>query len=98
MSKPVNDTTWMQSRWRPAMGFTYMVICIFDFIIAPILWSAVQALQSGNVTLQWSPLTLIAGGFFHISMGAVLGVAAWTRGTEKVTIASQQKENIESLQ
>ena len=91
-----NTNNWMQSRWRPAMGFTYMIICIFDFIIAPILWSLVQALQAGNVTLQWSPLTLIAGGFFHIAMGAVLGVAAWTRGTEKVALVGSNKEITES--
>jgi len=90
-----NGSSWMQTRWRPAMGFTYMIICIFDFIIAPVLWSLVQALQAGNVTLQWSPLTLIAGGFFHIAMGAVLGVAAWTRGTEKVATIGTPRENIE---
>ena len=74
----------MRSRWRPMMGFTYMVICVFDFIVAPILWSLVQAYQSGNVTLQWVPLTMSSGGFFHIAMGAVCGVAAYTRGVEKL--------------
>jgi hypothetical protein len=28
----------------------------------------------------WDPLTLSASGLFHISFGAILGVAAWTRG------------------
>ena len=23
---------WMQKRWRPAMGWTYMAVCLFDFI------------------------------------------------------------------
>jgi len=87
MPNSLSDS-WMQSRWRPMMGFTYMIICIFDFIVAPVLWSLVQALQAGNVTLQWNPLTLIAGGFFHIAMGAVLGVAAFTRGQEKVASLS----------
>jgi ABC-type spermidine/putrescine transport system permease subunit II len=31
----------------------------------------------------WDPLTLKAGGFFHIAMGGVLGIGAWTRGVEK---------------
>ncbi len=31
----------------------------------------------------WDPLTLKAGGFFHITMGAVLGIGSWTRGKEK---------------
>ena len=24
---------WMNRKWRPAMGWTYMVICILDFAI-----------------------------------------------------------------
>ena len=95
MTKLFSDN-WMQSRWRPMMGFTYMLICIFDFIIAPVLWSLVQALQAGNVTLQWNPLTLIAGGFFHIAMGAVLGVAAFTRGQEKVAAVSSSSLTVEN--
>ena len=31
----------------------------------------------------WSPLTLQAGGFFHIAMGGILGIGSWTRGREK---------------
>lgn len=80
------DQDWMQTHWRPSMGYTYMVICIFDFILAPILWTLVQAFQQGAVAQQWDPLTLMASGFFHVAMGAVLGVAAWTRGSEKVAI------------
>jgi K+ transporter len=38
-----------------------------------------------NMTyVVWQSLTLQNGGFFHIAMGAVLGVAAWTRGQEKL--------------
>jgi hypothetical protein len=33
---------------------------------------------------MWQPLTLQGGGLIHISFGAILGVAAWTRGQEKV--------------
>jgi len=32
----------------------------------------------------WVPLTLQGGGLFHISFGAIIGVAAFTRGKEKV--------------
>jgi hypothetical protein len=38
----------------------------------------------GEVAIQWSPLTLLSGGVFHAAMGAVLGVAAWSRGQEKI--------------
>lgn len=75
---------WMVKKWRPAMGWTYMVICIFDMMIAPILWSLLQAIDKGVVSQQWNPLTLQGAGLFHLAMGAVLGIAAWSRGQEKI--------------
>jgi hypothetical protein len=63
-----------------------MTVCIFDFIIFPILWTIIQAYDhQGAVTIEWEPLTLKGGGLFHAAMGAVLGVAAWSRGQEKIT-------------
>jgi hypothetical protein len=81
---------WMSSKWRPAMGWMYMAVCIFDFIIFPILWTLIQAYDhQGMVTAEWDPLTLKGGGLFHVAMGAVLGVAAWSRGQEKITAMNQ---------
>lgn len=82
---------WMVKKWRPAMGWTYMGICILDMAVFPILWSLLQALQGGQVTSQWNPLTLQGAGLFHIAMGAVLGIAAWSRGQEKMNGASGQQ-------
>jgi hypothetical protein len=76
--------TWLQKYWRPMMAVAYMVIILFDFIVAPILWSILQAYAAGAVTLQWAPLTLLSGGIFHAAMGAVLGISAFTRGKEKI--------------
>lgn len=76
--------TWLQKYWRPVMAVAYTVIILFDFIVAPILWSILQAFAAGTVTLQWAPLTLLSGGVFHAAMGAVLGISAFTRGQEKV--------------
>jgi len=86
---------WVNNKWRPAMGWTYMAICLFDFIIAPIVVILVQIHTGGSITTQWKPLTSSDGGLFHMAMGAVLGVAAWTRGQEKITslnTKSTQKE------
>jgi hypothetical protein len=74
---------WMQSRWRPAMGWMYMVVCMFDMILFPILWSLLQTFTSTPIT-QWNPLTLQGAGLFHIAMGAVLGIAAFGRTQEKL--------------
>jgi hypothetical protein len=76
--------SWMNRKWRPAMGWTYMAICILDFALFPILWSVLQAYAEGQVTSQWDPLTLKGAGLFHMAMGAILGIAAWTRGQEKI--------------
>ena len=96
MSKQADSTEilpggdWMSSKWRPAMGWMYMVVCIFDFIIFPILWTLIQAYDhQGMVTAEWDPLTLKGGGLFHVAMGAVLGVTAWSRGQEKITAMKQ---------
>lgn len=80
--------SWMNRKWRPAMGWTYMAICILDFAIFPILWSILQAYYDGQVVNQWDPLTLKGAGLFHMAMGAILGIAAWSRGQEKIAGAN----------
>jgi hypothetical protein len=79
---------WVNSKWRPAMGWLYMSTCFADFILFPILWSLLQALNHGQVTSQWQPLTLQGAGLYHIAMGAVLGIAAYGRTKEKVAGAN----------
>lgn len=80
--KQANDE-WLQRTWRPAVGVTYIVINVFDFIIFPILWSAFSVYFKGEIA-PWQPLTLEATGLFHLAFGAILGVAAWSRGQEKL--------------
>lgn len=79
---------WMNSKWRPMMGWMYMGVCIFDFVIAPILWSIVQAHYHGVVSEQWQPLTLQGAGLFHLAMGAILGISAFGRTQEKIAGAN----------
>lgn len=78
------NTDWVNKKWRPMMGWLYMLTCTFDFVIFPILWSMLQALSKGQVTNQWQPLTLQGAGLYHIAMGAVLGIAAYGRTKEKL--------------
>jgi hypothetical protein len=75
---------WMNSKWRPMMGWTYMLTCVADFVLFPILWSLLQAASKGQVNIQWQPITLQGAGLFHIAMGAVLGIAAYGRTQEKL--------------
>ncbi len=75
---------WMNSKWRPMMGWMYMLVCTSDFVIFPILWSLVQVVGGGRVETQWSPITLQGAGLFHMAMGAILGIAAYGRTQEKL--------------
>ena len=79
---------WMNAKWRPMMGWMYMVVCTMDFVIFPVLWSLLHAfLHSGNIQ-QWQPLTLQGAGLFHMAMGAIIGVAAFGRTQEKLAGAN----------
>jgi hypothetical protein len=81
------DEDWMQKKWRPAMGWMYMFVCMMDMVVFPILWSILQSFHHQTIT-QWNPLTLQGAGLFHIAMGAVLGIAAFGRTQEKVAGAA----------
>ena len=89
MSKAEED--WMTKKWRPMMAVMYMIACIFDFVLFPIMFTGVQfwETQAANDAFrQWAPITLQGGGLFHVAMGAVLGVSAWSRGQEKMAGAA----------
>jgi hypothetical protein len=76
--------SWINKRWRPAMGWMYMAVCTFDFILFPIAWSILQSVAQGSITTPWQPISLQGAGLFHIAMGAVLGIAAYGRTREKI--------------
>jgi hypothetical protein len=75
---------WMTTKWRPLMAVTYMATIWFDFIVGPVLFNILQYWNPGQAITSYTPITLQGGGLYHISMGAILGIAAWTRGKEKV--------------
>ncbi len=80
----IQNEPWITRFWRPMMAWQYFVVCIFDFIIFPSL-SLWYAKQSGAYQeWKWDPLTLKDSGFYHIAMGAIVGVSAWTRGQENL--------------
>lgn len=87
-----NSEIWFRSKWRPALGWAYILICVFDFILAPVLWTVSQSYveiekdtSTAIISQQWSPITLGAGGLFHLAMGGILGVTAWGRTREKIS-------------
>lgn len=83
----MKEETWIKQYWRPAVAWQYLLVCIFDFILFPSI-----ALKLG---MTWEPLTLRESGFYHLAMAAIIGVAAWTRGQEKITRLLEGGEEIQ---
>jgi hypothetical protein len=82
---------WMQKYWRPCAAFMYMICCLSDFAIFPIMFTVVQFWETekaNDAFRQWVPITLQGGGLFHVSMCAVLGVSAYGRTQEKLAGSS----------
>lgn len=78
------ENSWIKHYWRPFMAFQYLAVCLSDFIMFPLL-TMLFSYWTGTTYVQWDPITLKESGFYHLSMGAIIGVAAWTRGQEKIS-------------
>lgn len=74
---------WFKKYWRPAMAWQYLAVCLFDFIVAPTALTAFLYM-TGQSYIAWAPLTLTAGGLYHMAMAVILGIAAWSHGQEKL--------------
>lgn len=91
MSEEKKQEDWMTRKWRPMMAIMYMICCLCDFALFPIMFTVVQFWEvaaANDAFRQWVPITLQGGGLFHVAMGAVLGVSAYGRTQEKVAGAS----------
>jgi len=87
-ANPVPEEHWVKSYWRPAAAWLYMLICLMDFVVFPALAMILPAVLKGfrvDATYTvWQSLSLASGGLIHLSFGAILGIAAWSRGNEKI--------------
>lgn len=71
--------------WRPTAAWSYMVVCMFDFVITPWAYSAMFILSTGSPPAeQWQPLTLQGAGLYHMAMLAILTATAHGRSQEKI--------------
>jgi hypothetical protein len=68
--------------WRPAVAWAFIIIILFDFVIAPGIVLAM--IKAGIAISPWTPLTMDGVGTFYLAMGAILGVTSWQRGQEQV--------------
>jgi formate hydrogenlyase subunit 3/multisubunit Na+/H+ antiporter MnhD subunit len=80
------------------MAWLYFTICLFDFIVGPVLWAIIQ--QDAKTITQWVPLTSRGGGLFHMAMMAIVGITAWGRTQEKINMSpfgvEMQRDSFES--
>lgn len=87
--------TWIDNAWRPAIAWSYLVICIFDFLVAPITSAVFQSLMYPDQPyVPWKPNTLAEGGLYHMAMMAIVGVTAWTRAQEKIMRMNTAEEEV----
>lgn len=95
-----SEEHWVRAYWRPAMGWLYMLICFMDFVMFPLLAMFIPIIMKSfgiadTAYAAWESLTLSNGGLIHLAFGAILGVAAWTRGQEKIkTIESNEDDDV----
>lgn len=75
--------SWINKNWRSAVAWQYIIVCLFDFVIAPVLF-AVLAIMTKTPIVPWKPLTTAEAGLYHLAMGAICGVTSWGRSQEKV--------------
>ena len=71
--------------WRSWAAIVYLIICIVDFFIAPLMWNIGMTLMSDEIkmnTSRWVPLTLQGGAILHLSFGAILGATSWINHQE----------------
>jgi hypothetical protein len=57
---------WLRTKWRPMMALTYMAINVYDFIIAPSVFNALQY-ASGQTLSMYTSITLQGGGLIHVA-------------------------------
>ena len=88
----------VKTYWRPFMAWQYFFVCIFDFILGPIGHSVMYGVGFlPGPYVPWESITLQGGGLYHISMGAIVGVTAWTRGMEQIKYGDSAYPTYESV-
>jgi len=77
------NADWMKTKWRPVMGWLYMIICACDFVLFPIVAMFMPVFIKMKY-VAWESLTLANGGLIHLAFGAILGITAFGRTQEKI--------------
>lgn len=71
-------TNTLEHLWKPVLAFAFILIILFDFIIAPSI--VLGMIKAGIHVAMWTPLTMDGAGTFYISIGVILGATTWQSG------------------
>lgn len=74
------EPTWV-NRWREIVAFAFVIITIYDFVLAPIITQVLVAVFKANLT-AWTPNTLQSGGMFYVAFATILGISSYGKFTE----------------
>ena len=88
--------SWFLSKWRPAIAWSYLFVCLFDFVGLPIIYSSVS--ENIDKLIDWTPYTLKGGGLYHMAMLAIVSITAYGRTQEKISMMKQSIETVNSEQ
>jgi hypothetical protein len=80
----MNKDDFFQSALRPLLGYCYIVICLFDFVLGPILFNVLEFLNTNNAISAYTSVTLQNGGILHLSFGSIIGISSHGRTKEKI--------------
>lgn len=84
----IQNEHWIKQYWRPAMGWLYMTICVFDFIIFPLIMILIPVFVNVPYS-KWESLTA-SNWVIHLSFGSILGIYALARSLEKMVSVIRQ--------
>ena len=74
------EPTWV-NRWREIVAFAFVIITIYDFVLAPISVQIFDALFKANIPV-WVPNTLQSGGMFYVAFATILGISSYGKFSE----------------
>lgn len=59
-----------------AKGFliTYLIICLYDFIVGPFIFNYLQFLKDGQSVSNWQNITLEDGAVIHFTFLALIAL------------------------
>jgi len=79
----VTDDHWT-GHWREFMAWSYGIVCLWDFLVAPIYFS-ILSVVSHTPYVVWVPITIQGGGLYHLAMGAIIGVSSYGKSKEAIS-------------